>query len=157
MFVGEVWSQSSKWYQTWDDQLLYSRENGVRWAVILYRKPMGSVLVVWILQGSNLMWNRYQCTVQIGIVAWSYFVKLSFLFHFNNHHYSNDIKSKVWLKWSSCLDVRSSCVYCMQLLKGGCANFDMCIFTRNWLTLTHETHWAVSSNSFLSVLLPLVM
>ena len=41
MFVEEVWSQSSKWYQTWDDQLLYSRENGVRWAVILYRKSMG--------------------------------------------------------------------------------------------------------------------
>ena len=48
MFVEELWSQSSKWYQTWDNQLLYSRENGVRWAVILYRKSMGSVLVVWI-------------------------------------------------------------------------------------------------------------
>ena len=48
MFVEDVWSQSSKWYQTWDDKLLYSRENGVRWAVILYSKSMGSVLVVWI-------------------------------------------------------------------------------------------------------------
>ena len=48
MFVEEVWSQSSKWYQTGDNQLLYSRENGVRWDVILYRKSMGSVLVVWI-------------------------------------------------------------------------------------------------------------
>ena len=35
-----------KWYQIWDDQLLYSRENGVRWDIILYRKSMGSVLVV---------------------------------------------------------------------------------------------------------------
>ena len=48
MFVEELWSQSSKWYQTWDNQLLYSRENGVRWAVILYKKSMGGVLVVWI-------------------------------------------------------------------------------------------------------------
>ena len=55
MFDEEVWSQSSKWYQTWDDQLLYSRENGVRRAVILYRKSMGSVLVVWIhLTGLNI-------------------------------------------------------------------------------------------------------
>ena len=38
MFVEDVWSQSSKWYQTWDDQLLYSRENGVRWAVIFVHK-----------------------------------------------------------------------------------------------------------------------
>ena len=45
IFVEEVWSQSSKWYQTWDDQLLY----GVRWEVILYRKSMGSLLVAWYL------------------------------------------------------------------------------------------------------------
>ena len=48
MFVEELWFQSSKWDKTWDDQLLYSRENGVRWAVILYSKSMGSLLVVWI-------------------------------------------------------------------------------------------------------------
>ena len=32
-----------KWYQTWDDQLLYSQENGIRWDVTLYKKSMESV------------------------------------------------------------------------------------------------------------------
>ena len=77
MFVEEVWSQSSKWYQTWDDQLLYSRENGVRWAVILYRKSMGSVLVVWIhiFQTRNLpygLWKQYEisCDTKISKKKW---------------------------------------------------------------------------------------
>ena len=52
-FVEEVWSQFSKWYQTWDDHVLYSLENGVRWDVILNRKSMGSVIVVWFLMHSN--------------------------------------------------------------------------------------------------------
>ena len=55
VFVEEVWSQSSKRYQTRDNQLLYSQENGVRWAVILYRKSMWSSLVVWILQCYSAM------------------------------------------------------------------------------------------------------
>ena len=46
-FVEEVWYQFLKWYQTWDDQLFNSWENGVRWDVILYRKSMRSKSVVW--------------------------------------------------------------------------------------------------------------
>ena len=61
MFVEEVWSQSTKWYQTWDDQLLYSRENGVRWAIILYRKSMGSILVVWILHDVRVQSKIQNC------------------------------------------------------------------------------------------------
>ena len=46
MFVEEVWSQFSKWYQSWDDQLRYSWENGVRKAFILYRKSMGRAIYI---------------------------------------------------------------------------------------------------------------
>ena len=52
-FVEEVWSPSSKWYQSWEDQLLYSWENGIWWEVILHRKSTGSLLVVQILPDSQ--------------------------------------------------------------------------------------------------------
>ena len=65
MFVEELWSQSSKWHQTWDNQLLYSRENGVRWAVILYRKSMGSVLVVWIHKRLFFICCRVSCDLSL--------------------------------------------------------------------------------------------
>ena len=44
----KCWNAKKKiwWRHT---SVLNSGENGVRWAVILYRKSMGSVLVVWIL------------------------------------------------------------------------------------------------------------
>ena len=73
MFVEELWSQSSKWYQTWDNQLLYSRENGVRWAVILYRKSMGSVLVVWILQRfAPQNHSHHWCNTNSGHLPWNH-------------------------------------------------------------------------------------
>ena len=82
MFVEEVWSQSSKWYQTWDDQLLYSRENGIKWAVILYRKSMGSIF------------SSGDPSAMLFIVItniFPYLFKLDYHFHFYSSHILTNI------------------------------------------------------------------
>ena len=106
MFVEEVWSQSSKWYQTWDDQLLYSRENGFRWAIILYRKSMGSVLVVWILQwdmGSYGMNMHYMVISHNRVPQQTNFISPFFFYLLGNEGYG--MRSKVEEKCSKLISI----------------------------------------------------